>query len=222
MKKMQNNTKYALIIGFLAVLAAIISVCARFTALFPGDLFLTGGLQSSDNLYLFLFMWSVSFLFSGWGAVLLIVFISVLVWWRIGRLEGILIPVAGLLSFVSEALKLIINHGRPSTDIILNTPASAAFMPVSQPDNGFPSGHVFFAIVILGLLVYFIFIELKKSVLRTLILIGLIALIILAGVSVIYLGYHWNSDVLGGYIIGGVFLTALIWFYRDWKVRHRS
>jgi membrane-associated phospholipid phosphatase len=144
--------------------------------------------------------------------------IGAIVWWRIGKLEAILIPVTGLLTFVNTALKLVINHSRPEVIMVLNSPASAAFGPVSEhPNNGFPSGHAFFAIILLGLLAYYIFITEKKPAVRVPALIGLIILILLVGISRIYMGKHWLSDVLGGYLIGGIFLTVLIWFHQTRK-----
>jgi membrane-associated phospholipid phosphatase len=123
---------------------------------FPDDIYLTRHLQSIDKYWFFLIMRSVSFLFGGWGSILLIIIIGGIVWLRFGKLEGLLIPFTGLLTFFSEALKLVINRARPTEDIILHTPAAAAFIAVSdEPYNGFPSGHALFAILILGLLAYF-------------------------------------------------------------------
>jgi len=144
--------------------------------------------------------------------VLVVVAIAIIVWWRLGRLEAIMILVGGLITLVNTALKLAINRPRPSADLV----------HVLSPEqgNGFPSGHAFFVILILGLMAYFIFINLKNRVLRMLVLAGLIALILLTGISRVYLGVHWPSDVIGGYLIGGAFLTALIWFHRTWKAHH--
>jgi undecaprenyl-diphosphatase len=154
----------------------------------------------------------ISFIFGGWFSGLVVVVIGIVVWWRIGRLEAIMIPVGGLITLVNTALKLAINRPRPSADLV--------HVLSHEQGNGFPSGHAFFAILILGLTAYFICINLKNRVLRMLVLAGLIALILLIGTSRVYLGVHWPSDVIGGYLIGGVFLTALIWFHRTWKAHH--
>jgi undecaprenyl-diphosphatase len=207
-----ENTKFKLIVGFLAILALVVSIYARFTPMFPGDLCLTLWLQSFDNHLILSTMECISFIFGGWSAVLVVVATSIVVWWRIGRLEAIMIPVGGLITLVNTALKLAINSPRPSADLV--------HVLSREQGSGFPSGHAFFAILILGLAAYFIFINLKKRVLRMLVIAGLIALILLTGTSRVYLGVHWPSDVIGGYLIGGVFLTALIWFHRTWRAHH--
>lgn len=209
---MPENTKFKLIVGSLAILALVISIYARLTPRFPSDLYLTLRLQSFNNHLILSTMECISFIFGGWSSVLVVVAIGIVVWWRIGRLEAIMIIMGGLITLVDTALKLAINRPRPSADLV----------HVLSPEqgNGFPSGHAFFAILILGLTAYFISINLKNRVLRMLVLAGLIALILLIGTSRVYLGVHWPSDVIGGYLIGGVFLTALIWFHRTWKAHH--
>lgn len=209
---MSENTRFKLILGFLAILALVISICARFAPKFPGDLCLTLWLQSSNNHLILSTMECISSIFGGWSAVLVVVATGIIVWWRVGRLEAIMILVGGLITLVNTALKLAINRPRPSADLV----------HVLSPEqgSGFPSGHAFFVILILGLAAYFILINLKNRALRMLVLAGLIALILLTGVSRVYLGVHWPSDVIGGYLIGGVLLTALIWFHQTWKTRH--
>jgi len=192
-----ENTEFKLIIGILATVALVISINARFTPMFPGDLALTLWLQSFDNHFMLSAMECISFIFGGWSAVLVVVAAGIIVWWRVGKLEAIMIFAGGLITLVNTALKLAINRPRPSADLV----------HVLSPEqgNGFPSGHAFFVILILGLTAYFIFINLKNRILRMVILTGLIALIILTGISRVYLGVHWPSDVVGGYLVGGVF-----------------
>jgi undecaprenyl-diphosphatase len=207
-----ENTRFKLIIGFLAVLALIVSIYARFTPLFPGDLYLTLRLQSFDNPSLLSFMKGISFIFGGWSSALVVVIIGLLVWWRIGRLEAVMIAVGGLLTLVDTPLKLAVGRPRPPADLV--------HILSPEQGNGFPSGHALFALVVLGLLAYFAFINLKNRAIRAVVMAGLIALILLIGTSRVYLGVHWPGDVIGGYLIGGILLTALIWFHRTRKAHH--
>jgi len=207
---MQKNTKYKLITGFLSILALIMSIFAWFIKQFPGDLYWTLRLQSFHSNFLLSIMKGASFIFGGWFSVVVVVVIGILVWWRIGRLEAILIPIAGLLSLVNVVLKLIIARQRPSANLVQ--------VLYQMQTNGFPSGHAVFAIMVLGLSAYFIFINMENHILRTVVLVGLVALILLIGTSRVYLGVHWPSDIIGGYIIGGALLTALIWFYQTRKL----
>jgi membrane-associated phospholipid phosphatase len=208
---MAENAKFKLILGCLAIVALAIFICARLASIFPGDLWLTLQLQFFHSHFLLFTMQCVSFIFGDWRSALLVVAIAGVTWWRIGRLEAIMIAAAGLITLVNGAFKMLINRPRPSPDLV--------DVLCAAQGNGFPSGHAFFAILLLGLTAYFISINARNRVLRRLALAGLIVLVLLVGISRVYLGAHWPSDVIGGYLIGGLFLTALIWFHRTWKAR---
>ena len=209
---MQKNTKYKIIVGLLATVSLIMSIFAWYIKQFPGDLYWTLRLQSFHSNFLLSIMKAASFIFGGWFSVVVVIVIGILVWWRIGKLEAILITVAGMLSLVNTIFKLKIGRQRPPANLV------QVFYPMQT--NGFPSGHAMFAIMVLGLLAYFIYINMKNHILRTVVLLGLIALILLIGTSRVYLGVNWPSDVIGGYLIGGALLTALIWFYQTRKASH--
>lgn len=83
---------------------------------------------------------------------------------------------------------------------------------VSEDSYSFPSGHTFISLVFYGLLMYFVIrheYTLRAKIL-TCIASGLF--IFLVGFSRIYLGVHWPSDVLGSWVMGGVWLAIVIWF----------
>ena len=83
----------------------------------------------------------------------------------------------------------------------------------------FPSGHVMFYLGFFGFIVFLSYTLLKPSVKRTLLLVLFGGLIVLVGISRIYLGEHWASDVLGAYLLGSLTLIATISFYRWGKTR---
>ena len=70
----------------------------------------------------------------------------------------------------------------------------------------FPSGHAIMAVTFYGLLIYIIRHTITHEVLRWLLTFLMVVLIILIGFSRIYLRVHYASDVLGGFIIGLLWL----------------
>jgi membrane-associated phospholipid phosphatase len=83
----------------------------------------------------------------------------------------------------------------------------------------FPSGHVMFYLGFYGFIGFLAFSLLKPSLKRSLLLALFGGLIALIGVSRIYLGEHWASDVLGSYLLGSLTLVAIIQLYLWGKTR---
>jgi membrane-associated phospholipid phosphatase len=199
--------RFIIITAILAVLSLALSIYAWRNTRFPGDLYLTLQLQSFHNETFRSVMEWLSYSFANWRAALIVIAAGLLFWWQIGRLEGILFPVAGILSFIADALKLAINQPRPSVDLVK--------VLTIETSRGFPSSHAFFSVLVLGLTAYLLFIHLRAKRLKVFSLAALILLGLLVGTSRIYLGVHWTSEVIGGYVIGGVFLMILLWFYQN-------
>lgn len=104
------------------------------------------------------------------------------------------------------SIKLLVERPRPSGDSI---------RVMSQLlDYSYPSGHVVSYVCLYGFLFFLVYVLFKRAWLRTTTL-GVLALIVGSiGVSRIYLGHHWASDVLGGYALGTVWLLLLVEAYR--------
>ena len=135
----------------------------------------------------------------------MVVVFGLLFWWRMGRLEGILFPVLGILSLLADAFKMAINQPRPS--------ASLVQILTTETSKGFPSSHAFFSVLMLGLTAYLLFTHLQVRWQKILSLVVIIMLALFVGTSRVYLGVHWTSEVIGGWVIGGLVLTGVIWVY---------
>lgn len=79
-------------------------------------------------------------------------------------------------------------------------------LPVS---HSFPSGHAFFAASFLGGLAVLISGRVRGTAVRAGVWILALGLILLVGVSRIYLGVHYPSDVLAGYAAAVVWVVAV-------------
>ena len=78
-------------------------------------------------------------------------------------------------------------------------------------EYSFPSGHTMLATAFYLMIIYLTWVSLGRTMIEwTIIAIGL-ALIVLVGISRIYLGVHFTTDVLGGWIAGLIlFFMAII------------
>ena len=86
----------------------------------------------------------------------------------------------------------------------------AAFFDYPLPGSpSFPSGHALYAASIFGGLAALLSPRLKHHALRVAVWVVAISLILLVGLSRVYLGVHYPSDVLAGYSIGVIWVTAV-------------
>ncbi|MBD2434903.1 MULTISPECIES: phosphatase PAP2 family protein [Fischerella] len=72
----------------------------------------------------------------------------------------------------------------------------------------FPSGHAMASMVIYGFIGYILAKQFPQH--RRLIFVGTAVLILAIGLTRLYLGVHWPTDVIAGYAVGLVWLTACI------------
>ena len=207
----RSNRNLLIFTGVLTVIAIAMSTCAHWLSRFPGDLDLTLLFQSiHSNILLSVMKW-ISYVTEGWRSALLIIIGSIVVWRRLGKLKAAITITVGISSLLDSVLKVVVGRPRPTSDLVQ--------VWVVEHNNSFPSGHAFFALMFLGLMAYFAFVHIRRQGFRVLIIVSLMILIILIGASRVYLGAHWPSDVLGGYVVGAVFLGIFIWLDRVLK-RH--
>lgn len=131
----------------------------------------------------------------------LMIVVAVVLWLRHERLlftTWLAAFVGG--SVLDQALKFIFHRPRPT----FQTPIIVAH------GFSFPSGHAMGSLIGFGLLAYLVIRVTRRVELRIAIIIAAVALVIAIGISRLYLGVHYFSDVVAGYAAGVVWLTACL------------
>ena len=109
-------------------------------------------------------------------------------------------------AFVNNLIKEIVQRPRPPIELRM----------VEESSFSFPSGHAMTSATFYGLIIYFVIKNVKNKKLKNIICIILSLLIFLIGISRIYLGVHYASDVIAGmcFSIAYLILTISIGIYK--------
>ncbi|QWT22712.1 phosphatase PAP2 family protein [Subtercola sp. PAMC28395] len=101
-------------------------------------------------------------------------------------------------------------------------PPLADAVPPYEYSPSFPSGHTLNAVVIAGIIAYLLVLRQKTPRARviTIAVAALFALTI--GLSRVYLGHHWFTDVLAGWMLGAAWLAIVITAHRLYLTTRRK
>ena len=80
--------------------------------------------------------------------------------------------------------------------------------------SSFPSGHVLAAAAFWGLVPPWTFLVTRRRLLWAASTVAVAVIVVSVGLSRVYVGAHWPSDVVGGYVGGALFLLAAEWAVR--------
>ena len=135
--------------------------------------------------------------------------VSLLLVWR--RWDSAVMMLLSLAPIgAGNLLKLVVGRSRP--DYLL---PEYLLVDVAPSSLGFPSGHALFIAIFGGLLVWLAEESIQSPVVRRSLQVGLALLILVVGWSRIYLGLHWPSDVIGGYMYALLAVWLLTWLRRS-------
>ena len=115
---------------------------------------------------------------------------------KIGLLIGINLVT---ITILNQLFKFILQRPRPTKNRIIN-------------ENGysFPSGHSMISMAFYGFLIYLIYKYVKNKKLKYISITLISILIIFIGISRIYLGVHYTSDILAGFLFSISYLIIFI------------
>lgn len=186
--------------GVGLVLALALSSAASASAYFPGDLRLAVAIQAAG------FPLALADFFNTIAAgvpAFVVVLVVIAVFVGVHRRDLAVPMVVGAMAALAPVpMKLIVGRPRPLPDLV--------HVVAMLQDLSFPSGHAMYAMLSYGLLAVLLEATTMPLLARRPLQVGCALVVVLVGVSRIVVGAHWPSDVLGGYVWGGLIASALV------------
>ncbi len=186
---------------------AALAVLARSVAYFSFDLSVSRAVQMASAPWFDALMHLVSWFGFGPQSGLIVGAIVALLYTIGLKWEALISALSAVgISLLGWAIKIVVDRPRPSADLV--------DVITQLNDRSFPSGHVVLYTAFFGFVFFLTYALLKPSWAQTVLLALLGALVGLVGLSRIYLGQHWASDVIGAYLLASVWLGLIIRLYR--------
>ncbi|WP_105111934.1 phosphatase PAP2 family protein [Streptococcus suis] len=132
------------------------------------------------------------------------------------KMEAYLILASfAVMGVASTALKYVYQRPRPSIEWLIDTIGYS-----------YPSWHTASTMMIAGAVVIIIQQRMKKGALKLLLQAGLFILAALVAISRIYIGVHFPTDIIGGWLLAGFLLSVLYPFYDqkrfEWRFQSKQ
>lgn len=124
--------------------------------------------------------------------------VAVSVWRRCTALALSILVAVAVRPVLETGFKLVVGRTRPDLAPLIDLSTAS-----------FPSGHVFTAVAVWGLLPFVAGVLGWGRVARRAVLGVVAGVVVLVAASRVYLGVHWLTDVVGGALIGLLFLVAV-------------
>ncbi|WP_409473803.1 phosphatase PAP2 family protein [Streptomyces sp. HC307] len=118
-----------------------------------------------------------------------------------------LVVTVALSTAVQQSLKAAVDRARP----VWSDPVDSAHYAA------FPSGHAMTATVVLGLLLWLLHRHGAARVLRRTTLAVAVVSVLGVGLTRVWLGVHWPSDVVGGWLLGATVVTLAVTAHERWR-----
>ena len=196
-KFIKNNWRWMLLficlIGFLALAEEVFH-----QEIMNGDIV---GYDIVSKLFKFNVSTPIAKFITNFGGAIFVISLTTILFFVIkDKKIGIsIIANLGIVTILNQIIKFIMQRPRPTE-----------FRIIEETGYSFPSGHSMVSLAFYGYLVYLIYKYINNKHLKRTLIIILSILICVIGVSRIYLGVHYTSDVLGGFLISFAYLIIYI------------
>lgn len=171
------------------------------------DIEVSQNVWASRSGALSVFFAGVTFLGSAWFLAPMTILVVTLLALRRRFAAAALVGGAMTASWIlTSTLKNTVGRGRPDPSDVIGA-INTGF--------AFPSGHTLSSVVFLGLLGGVLMTEMRARRVRLTVPLVALPVAALIGFSRIYLGYHWLSDVLGGWAVAAAVL-GVCWLLTIW------
>ena len=204
-KAVSRGTMFLAFYLWLLSGAGILSWIAQRTQFFPGDMSITARLQRQQNSWFRNFMYWISEVGFWQWSVPETIGVAGIFWALRFRLEALFILLTTSSNILNAIVKRVIKRPRPDKQLV------TVVRVLNEPS--FPSGHVMHYTNFYGLLIYLLATNWKPGRLRNALIALCTGMIASIGPSRIYLGAHWPSDVMAGYLYGGLWFGGIIALY---------
>ena len=196
-KFIKNNWRWMLLficlIGFLALAEDVFH-----QEIMNGDIV---GYDIISKLFKFNVSTPIAKFITNFGGAIFVISLTTILFFVIkDKKIGIsIITNLGIVTILNQIIKFIMQRPRPTE-----------FRIIEETGYSFPSGHSMVSLAFYGYFIYLIYKYINNKHLKRTLIIILSVLICIIGVSRIYLGVHYTSDVLGGFLISFAYLIIYI------------
>jgi undecaprenyl-diphosphatase len=199
---------------YVAVLVvfAVLALLAHTNAYFSLDLSVEHAVQKTSSPWVTAVMSTIS-LGGNYATPYILAAVAVLAFWVVGlRSEAVGLAVSAVGSgLINRTIKMVVGRPRPVSSLV-------DVLDADRSGASFPSGHVAFYVSFFGFLFFVAYALLPRgSWIRRIALVATAIPVLTVGLSRVYLGAHWPSDTIGGYLWSGVWLAIVLHLYRHWK-----
>lgn len=150
------------------------------------------------------------------GMTIIAATVTVLMVWRWRSRTPLLLMVVTVAGSLSVTLvgKAVVGRLRPP---------QVDAVPPFESSPSFPSGHALNSTAIAGMVAYLLLLHLQRRAARVLGVVLAVGWAVAIGLSRVFLGHHWLTDVMVGWVLGAAWLAVVVTAHRIFlTVRHSA